>query len=40
MEIAKLYSTPQSARYINGMLDTIARHLISNGRLLKHIDNK
>ncbi len=40
MEIAKLYSTPQSARYINGMLDAIARHLISNGRLLKHIDNK
>jgi len=35
MDIAKLYSTPRSAVYINGMLDAIARHLIQTGRLLK-----
>ena len=40
MEIAKLYSTPRSAGYINGMLDAIARHLISTGRLMKRIDEK
>ena len=40
VEIAKLYSTPRSGSYINGMLDTIARHLIGTGRLLKHIDER
>jgi N utilization substance protein B len=40
MEIAKLYSTPRSAGYINGMLDAIARHLINSGHLLKHIEEK
>jgi N utilization substance protein B len=40
VEISKLYSTPRSAGYINGMLDAIARHLISTHRLLKHIDEK
>ncbi len=38
VDIAKLYSTPRSGGYINGMLDTIARHLIHTGRLLKHMD--
>ncbi len=38
VELAKLYSTPQSAGYINGMLDAIARHLIASGKLLKHMD--
>ncbi len=38
VDIAKLYSTPRSGGYINGMLDTIARHLINTGRLMKHID--
>ncbi len=38
VEIAKLYSTPRSGSYINGMLDAIARHLINTGRLLKHMD--
>ncbi|MBQ8656093.1 MAG: transcription antitermination factor NusB [Prevotella sp.] len=38
VDIAKLYSTPRSGGYINGMLDAIARHLIQSGRLLKHID--
>ena len=38
VDIAKLYSTPRSGGYINGMLDAIARHLIGTGRLMKHID--
>jgi len=38
VEIAKYYSTPRSAGYINGMLDAIAHHLVRSGRLLKHID--
>ncbi|MDE6353668.1 MAG: transcription antitermination factor NusB [Prevotella sp.] len=38
VDIAKLYSTPRSGSYINGMLDGIARHLIKSGRLLKSID--
>ena len=40
VELAKLYSTPRSAGYINGMLDTIARHLIETGRLLKHMEER
>ncbi len=40
VEIAKLYSTPRSAGYINGMLDAIARHLTSTRVLLKHMDSK
>ncbi|MBQ9230806.1 MAG: transcription antitermination factor NusB [Prevotella sp.] len=40
VEMAKLYSTPRSGSYINGMLDAIARHLIETGRLLKHMDEK
>lgn len=41
VNLAKVYSTPKSASYINGMLDAIARHLIDNGILLKPIgDNK
>ena len=39
VDIAKLYSTPRSGGYINGMLDNIARHLIQTGRLMKHMDN-
>jgi len=40
VEIAKLYSTPQSGGYINGMLDAIARHLISTGKMLKHMEKR
>ena len=40
VEIAKLYSTPKSAGYINGMLDAIARHLIRTGRLMKRMEEK
>ena len=39
VDVAKLYSTPRSGSYINGMLDTIARHLIATNRLLKTINN-
>ena len=38
VDIAKLYSTPKSSGYINGMLDAIARHLIRTGRLMKYMD--
>ena len=37
VELAKLYSTPKSAAYINGMLDAIAHHLVDTGRLLKQV---
>ena len=35
VEIAKVYSTPRSASYINGMLDAIAHHLVRTGRMVK-----
>jgi N utilization substance protein B len=37
--LAKVYSTPRSYSYINGMLDAIARHLIRQGRLMKQFDS-
>ncbi|MBE6260554.1 MAG: transcription antitermination factor NusB [Prevotella sp.] len=37
VELAKLYSTPRSAGYINGMLDAIAHHLVETGRLMKQM---
>lgn len=37
VELAKMYSTPRSGGYINGMLDTIARHLIKTHKMLKQI---
>lgn len=40
VEIAKLYSTPRSGGYINGMLDAIARHMSQTGRILKHMETK
>ena len=40
VEISKIYSTPRSGGYINGMLDAIAHHLIETGRLIKHMDVK
>ena len=40
VEIAKFYSTPKSAGYINGMLDGIARNLDESGRLAKFIEPK
>jgi N utilization substance protein B len=35
VDLAKLYSTPRSGGYINGMLDAIARHLIESGKMMK-----
>lgn len=35
VNLAKLYSTPKSGGYINGMLDAIARHLIASHKMLK-----
>ena len=35
VDLAKLYSAPRSGGYINGMLDTIARHLIQTGKMMK-----
>ena len=40
VDIAKLYSTAKSGSYINGMLDSIARHLIKTGRLMKHMEKR
>ena len=40
VDIAKLYSTAKSGGYINGMLDSIARHLIKTGRLMKHMEKR
>lgn len=40
VELAKLYSTPQSGRYVNGVLDGIARTLVERGILLKNIPDK
>lgn len=35
VEIAKMYSTPKSGKYINATLDTIAKKLIEEGKLVK-----
>ena len=40
VELAKYYSTPRSAGYLNGMLDAIARHLSATGRLFKTIEDR
>ena len=35
VELAKNYSTPKSASYINGMLDAIGRELKASGKMIK-----
>ncbi len=40
VDLAKLYSTPKSGGYINGMLDAIARHLHDAGLLLKPVPER
>jgi len=35
IEISKLYSTPESRRFINGMLDSLAKQLTEEGKLVK-----
>ncbi|MDT3386372.1 MAG: transcription antitermination factor NusB [Bacteroidota bacterium] len=37
VELAKLYSTPRSGSYINGMLDAIARYLVNTGNMFKEM---
>lgn len=36
LEIAKLYSTPKSPSFINGMLDTVVNQLKKEGKLMKN----
>ena len=38
VSLAKLFSTPKSGGYTNGMLDTIARHLVDTGRMFKTLE--
>ncbi len=40
VDLAKIYSTPKSGGYINGMLDAIARHLIRQGVLMKSMPER
>lgn len=40
VDLAKSYSTPKSSRYINGMLDSIARYLAETGKMLKPIPER
>jgi|GEM_PF-410424 len=35
LEIAKIYSTPKSKDFINGVLDTLMKQLYENGRIIK-----
>lgn len=36
VEIAKLYSTPKSGAYVNGLLDTIAKKLMEEKKIIKN----
>ena len=40
VDLAKLYSTPRSGGYINGMLDSIARYLINSGKMMKEMPKR
>lgn len=40
VDIAKLYSTPRSGGYINGVLDPVARMLAHTGRMLKAVPER
>lgn len=40
LDIAKVYSTPRSSSYINGMLDGIVKHLVKEGRTTKVREKK
>lgn len=40
VDLAKIYSTPKSWRYINGMLDNIAHYLNDNGKMYKPLGKK
>lgn len=44
IEMSKIYSTPQSKQYVNGLLDALSEHLLKEGKIKKSgrglIDNK
>lgn len=40
VDLAKIYSTSKSWRYINGMLDSIARYLSESGKMFKPMNNR
>ena len=40
VDLAKIYSTHKSGGYLNGMLDSIARHLIKTGKMMKTMNEK
>jgi len=40
VDIAKMYSTPKSDKYINATLDTIAKKLMEDGKLVKEDSNQ
>ena len=39
VEIAKMYSTPKSGKYVNATLDAIAKQLMEEGKLVKNEQN-
>lgn len=40
VDLAKIYSTPRSGGYVNGMLDNIARFLIEKGMIMKELPER
>ncbi|WP_297233227.1 transcription antitermination factor NusB [uncultured Prevotella sp.] len=40
VDLAKLYSTPKSGSYINGMLDAIAHYLADTGKMMKVMNKR
>lgn len=40
VDLAKVYSTPRSGGYVNGMLDNIARFLIEKGIIMKELPER
>lgn len=40
VEMAKVYSTPRSGGYVNGMLDNIARYLNEQGIIAKELPER
>ena len=40
VELSKIYSTPRSGGYVNGMLDATARSLIENGVIMKELPER
>lgn len=40
LDIAKVYSTPRSASFLNGLLDHVARQLFAEGRTMKRAEER